>query len=468
MGKFIYLSAVNLLATLFLLIGCSSTERTNERIFTQIPDDWAQKYIHPLSADHTDLSDLHFLQALIGDRRIVALGEQTHFDGATFDIRSRIVQYLISEMGFDVVLFENGMFDMQLASDRFAESLDIEDIRANLYTFWKVQEHENMFRHWQEVTDSGKKLGFGGFDIKHTSEGYTANSYSRSMRETMQRVNPEAVKSDAFSEYIAIWEDIERRADRSGFRGALGKLRYKMNNRKKKEFAQLSNDVAGMFEEADELWWAHTVNMLDQGILAYSNVRLWRLLLNRSSFIPVNNRRDVLMAENLAWQLENKYPDRKVILIGATYHFIRNNRHLEPIKVQGIPLHEAVVMGEVLRKGMDEEVFTIGFSAYEGAHGIIRLGEEGTEVVPPHEFSIEHEVVRLWHEQAFLVLRDSEPSPGFWEKGPVIRLFDYESDTRSKKWNQILDAVVVIREMYPARGYQIVSSSIDADQNQEQ
>lgn len=38
------------------------------------------------------------------------LGEMTHGDGATFKLKTEIVKYLHEELGFNVLILEDGMY----------------------------------------------------------------------------------------------------------------------------------------------------------------------------------------------------------------------------------------------------------------------------------------------------------------------------------------------------------------------
>ncbi|MDP2955856.1 MAG: hypothetical protein Q8N53_05500, partial [Longimicrobiales bacterium] len=71
-----------------------------------------------------DFSDLQDLRDVIGDSRVVMLGEQSHGDGTVFLAKTRLIEFLHQEMGFDVLAFESGLFDMRKAWEAMAEGRD--------------------------------------------------------------------------------------------------------------------------------------------------------------------------------------------------------------------------------------------------------------------------------------------------------------------------------------------------------
>ncbi|HEU4549948.1 MAG TPA: hypothetical protein VFS01_09635, partial [Rhizomicrobium sp.] len=62
-----------------------------------------------------DFSDLAPLGAAIGRARLVQLGEPSHGAGTCFAAKARIVRYLHQRHGFDVLIWESGLYDVALA-----------------------------------------------------------------------------------------------------------------------------------------------------------------------------------------------------------------------------------------------------------------------------------------------------------------------------------------------------------------
>jgi erythromycin esterase len=54
------------------------------------------------------LDDLGFVQALVGNARVVAIGESTHYTHEFYQLRHRLTRYLIERLGFTAIAFESG------------------------------------------------------------------------------------------------------------------------------------------------------------------------------------------------------------------------------------------------------------------------------------------------------------------------------------------------------------------------
>lgn len=416
-----------------------------------LSDEWLSKNAQVINTDLPGKEDLQLLKNEIGDKRIVFLGEATHFDGATFEVRTKIVEFLMEEMDFDVVLFEAGMFDLMQANKEFQKTGKSESIKKALWGFWRTQQWQSFYSFIEQRKSAGNNIEFAGFDCKFSSSyGFDNNNYSRYLETIFQEKNPATLKNENFKNYLAVWKDIESGYQKSGMKGGLAKMRYKMSKKEKQSFRKLSIWLADELRKMGENTLAQMLRSNDESIIAYSDTRLWKLILNRKSFIPVNNRRDELMADNLRHLLSEVYPNKKVIVIGATYHFIRNNQTIDPIKIEGIPIHESVIAGDLIFKEFTNEIYTIGFTSYDGEYGYPREGKKGRAVTPPGANSLEYQLANRGIEQVFVSLRHSANKP-FFSNGTSLRLFDHSSNATSKNWHEVLDAVYFIKTMESLR-----------------
>lgn len=191
--------------------------------------------------------------------------------------------------------------------------------------------------------------------------------------------NLQIYEADYVNDYLNIWQQISADMDKSG----IGSIAYKMSDRESEEFWQLSQSVQDVLIKNGKSAEAQMIRAMDKGTLLYAEFGLLKLLLNKKWRNRWNNARDVLMAENLNYLLSEKYANKKIILVGATYHFARNMEKIAPIAVKGIKLHESVTAGNLLNKQYEQHIYTIGFTAFSGKYGTVKDKEEGKEVVSP-------------------------------------------------------------------------------------
>jgi erythromycin esterase-like protein len=116
-----------------------------------------------------DLSDLEPLREMIGDARIVALGEGTHGTREYFQMKHRIVQFLASEMGFTIFSIEAStpeafrVNDYVLAGEGYPKPL----IGGMYFWTWNTEEVLAMVEWMHDFNKSGKgTIEFTGFDMQ--------------------------------------------------------------------------------------------------------------------------------------------------------------------------------------------------------------------------------------------------------------------------------------------------------------
>jgi erythromycin esterase len=127
--------------------------------------------VHPLSGiSHTlPHRDLEPLRGIVGGARFVALGESTHTSGGYYQAKFRVFRFLVEEMGFRVLAFENSWLEAQPATRYVAtcEGSPEAAIRS-LNGVWRAAEVRNLLRWMCDYNRAhpADPVTFFGFDVQ--------------------------------------------------------------------------------------------------------------------------------------------------------------------------------------------------------------------------------------------------------------------------------------------------------------
>lgn len=132
---------------------------------------WLRAHAIPLAtveAKH-GFDDLQPLKQLIGDARIVSLGEATHGSREIFQLKHRMVEFLASEMGFTIFAIEANMPEAYRVNDYVLNGTgDPAQLLRGLYFWtWDTEEVLAMITWMRDFNQSGKgRIEFTGFDMQ--------------------------------------------------------------------------------------------------------------------------------------------------------------------------------------------------------------------------------------------------------------------------------------------------------------
>lgn len=130
-----------------------------------------RRYIHPLRTwepDDGDLSDLAVLGQLIGDARIVALGEATHGTREIFRMKDRIIRYLAQTRGFDIFSIEAGMPEGYAVNRYTVDGIGdaAEAVAGMHYWTWGTESVRDMAEWMRTYNASQPRIVFTGCDMQ--------------------------------------------------------------------------------------------------------------------------------------------------------------------------------------------------------------------------------------------------------------------------------------------------------------
>jgi erythromycin esterase-like protein len=133
--------------------------------------DWVRRNAIPLSTTEAGhgFKDLKPLKAIVGDARVVALGEATHGTREFFQLKHRLLEFLATKMGFTIFSIEANMPEAYRLNDYVLHGRgDPATLLKGMYFWtWDTEEVLDMIRWMREFNASGKgRLQFTGFDMQ--------------------------------------------------------------------------------------------------------------------------------------------------------------------------------------------------------------------------------------------------------------------------------------------------------------
>jgi erythromycin esterase len=299
-----------------------------------------------------DFADLEPLAAKIGAARIVALGEATHGDGATLSAKTRLVRFLHERMGFDVVAWESGLFDVRLAEAALHGGGDASAAAAEgIFDIWaNATQCAPLFEYARSTHATARPLVMAGLDPQYG--GATTERYANEVGALLGDVLP-----------------AERRAFALDVRG---RLEAALASRKPEEHAafvaQVEALVAAIDAERARLETRAAPSEIDflrhtlRGLVAVSKM-MEGMQANLGP--KAMNPRAEAMARNVAFLAEEYCRGRKILLWSNTFHALRAP---EGIEVPGRPGRFDGVrpMGQHLAERFGEDLYSIAFVSARG------------------------------------------------------------------------------------------------------
>jgi len=283
--------------------------------------------------------DLQPLKKLIGSANIVALGEATHGTREFFQLKHRILEFLVSEMGFTVFGIEASTpeaFDIN--EYVLTGKGDPEKALASLY---------NWVYNTEEVLDMIKWMRSYNADPLHTKKvkfyGFDMQSPSRAVKITLRNLRKiDQLQAEALEKPLAVLANPFSAPDF-----------VLLPKEKKEEAAAAVRTILKFFNE-------HKTDYVNQG-----SVSEWEIMnqqaiivaqhikskMNTTGFTNLDPAvRDSSMADNIRWILDHEGAKTKMVIWAHNLHVATHT-----------------IMGNNLRKMFGNDMFVFGFVFNQGS-----------------------------------------------------------------------------------------------------
>lgn len=422
-----------ILAILSLFLGCDSEPEVS------VPDqvNWINANAYrPTSVDpiNTNFEDLQFLKNVIGDRRLVMLGEQTHGDGTTFYAKTRLIKFLHEEMGFDILAFESGIYDCHKSwLEMKAGKNGIQAAKNGISKVWSYT--TEVYPLFEYIDNAPYTLELVGVDPQFFGE--FKDEFASDLQIFLQNRNSFIVNEADWADKKSMLIDLLNAKHNPS---ALGES--KLND----TFTLIESIVSEieMFDQTkqEELldeagFWLQVLYNLEMITQIY---QMWEVNDYNGSII-----RDEVAGNNLSWILD-RYPDRKVIVWAASTHISRNAKDVAYYQQASddyvIVAPYFVSMGDYIHEKYGDEVYSIAFTAYEGTY----LSYYDFNVYPitkPHDGSLEDFLNQTNEEYLFINYRSNIPN---WMSGVFVStVFGYNN--AKNDWANSFDGIFYTRNM---------------------
>lgn len=329
---------------LYLLSALFFTNLSSAQDTTEVVTAWLKQSAFPIKyieAGH-GFSDLQPLKKILQDVQVIGLGEATHGTHEFFEIKRRLVEFLVTQMGFTAFALEASFSDCEPINDYILTGNgDRATVLTNqMYTAWDTEEFSamlNWMREYNQKVADEKKVRFYGLDIL-----------------SLQKVGREKVGA-YFKKYVP-----EKVASVDSVFGMLASEEVnwlsRMNQTTLQQiFVPLNNLMGYLADRKDRLVTASSLQEWEQ-THKYLEVMQQSLYFNVKdvppSFASKKSDRDEYMWQNMLYLMERERPNTKFMFWAHNYHVSSN----DPVKS----------IGYFLRQKFHDRYYALGLECYEG------------------------------------------------------------------------------------------------------
>jgi len=380
--------------------------------------------IRSIEPDDEDYEDLQPFGEDVGDARIVQLGECSHGAGVDFKAKVRLIKFLHTRLGFDVLVWESGLHAMRRVGAGLRAGVDpVVAAQRGVFTIWSAAaEVKPLFDYAKASQATARPLEMAGFDCQFTARG-ADQALADDLRAFCQPLEDPALRGSASADAesaVAAYAKIARRAGteadlRSGQAAADRLLRAMDRRRSAFVHVHGAREVGFMARAVESL---RAVMALTFDTLPGAPGAVSAQSRDKTGFF---NRREAQNARNLRWLAAEGYPGRKLIVWAHNVHVM--NVAFEPnfAALRGEPQpRDMAPMGHMIAAAFGQDVYTVAITSFSGDDRWVNSKAAPTQIPSAPPGSLEARLHDLRRPYLFLRTRDLDPAAS---QGLAMRVF---------------------------------------------
>jgi erythromycin esterase-like protein len=302
------------------------------------------------------LSDFDPLLEIIGDARLVLIGEASHGTHEFYDMRARITQRLIEEKGFNAVAVEADWPDAYRVNDYVrgrgndtSADMALEGFKRFPTWMWRNRVVLDFVR-WLRMYNSSQshQAGFYGLDLYNLSASIDA------VIAYLDKVDPEAALRARYR-YSCI-EDFDEDPQAYGYAASFG-MDSDCETEVVNQLVELQKHASDYLQQDSRAAYFY----VEQNARLAKNAEVYyrSMFQGRVSSWNIRDRHMAEMLDELVQHLNQVYGEAKIVIWA-------HNSHLGDARATDMSDRGEVNLGQLVRERYGDDACLVGFSTYTG------------------------------------------------------------------------------------------------------
>ena len=380
-----------------------------------------------------DPKNFNFLKSSIVNKRIVMLSEADYGDGASYQVMSQMMQFLIDSMGFKVVAFDNSNVDINYFQNKISQT----DSISTFDTFFGPNilnaSYGFNITPFLQTRIKEKKLELFGLDFQMRLDS-AVNSL---LKETCNFLQWDVSVID--KAFVSLLSNLKQFGNKAFLIDSYARI---LSEKIDHLIATLNKTTSQNVREAQAIkrQWINV-----KYFVTWLNRRF--NFANEAEDIKVTASylaaRDSTMAENMIWMLNYLYPREKIIINVSAYHASRFCYKIEEFTECCKPA-EIKTFGELMTgTPFKDDIYSIVFVSSGGFRGVEQ--DKIKQLPVPKRNSIEYAFSKTKFDYAFL---DFKRNKCDWLNQGIFMAPFFDRYFLAN-WSDIFSGIIYIREMKP-------------------